>query len=196
VGVPFTTASLVLRRAGVKKGEVVLVLGANGAVGSAVVQLARGLGAKVLEGTRNDEGDVNTAKDPELSVLDALTTGKGVDVVVDTVGQPTLTRAAVAKLGRGGRLAFITAPRSGSTDLGIEMLEFYRKEKMLVGCNSLLYSVEELAEDLKEMTPKFEEGSLKAAKPGEWTEVKLEDGVQAYEKAGQRGAGKFVIVTG
>ncbi|KAE9372790.1 GroES-like protein [Stipitochalara longipes BDJ] len=194
IGVPFTTASLVLRRAGCKAGDVVLVLGANGAVGSAVVQLAKSLGAKVLLGTRDEKGDVNTAADPELKKIDELTGGKGVDVVVDTVGQPALTKASVAKLGRGGRLAFITAPRAGATELNVEMLDFYRKEKSLVGCNTLLYSVEEFAEELKALAPKFEDGSLKAAKQGEWNEAKLEDGVQAYEKASQRGGGKFVIV--
>lgn len=194
VGVPFTTASLVLRRAGCKEGDVLLVLGANGAVGSAVVQLAKSLGAKVLLGTRDEKGDVNTASDPELKKIDELTGGKGVDIVVDTVGQPALTKAAVAKLGRGGRLAFIAAPRTGATELGVEMVDFYRKEKSLVGCNTLLYSVEEFAEELKKLTPKFEDGSLQAAAPGEWNEMKLEEGVQAYEKAGQRGGGKFVIV--
>jgi NADPH:quinone reductase len=194
VPVPFTTASLVLRRAGTKSGDVVLVLGANGAVGSAVVQLARSLGAKVLLGTRDEKGDVNTATDPELKKIDELTGGKGVDVVVDTVGQPTLTRASIAKLGRGGRLAFIAAPRTGSTELGVEMVDFYRKEKSLVGCNTLVYTVEEFAKELKDLGPKFEDGSLKAAKEGEWNEAKLEDGVQAYEKSMQRGGGKFVIV--
>jgi NADPH:quinone reductase len=194
VPVPFTTASLVLRRASAKEGDVVLVLGANGAVGSAVVQLAKSIGAKVLLGTRDEKGDVNTAADPELKKLDELTGGKGVDVVVDTVGQPALTKAAVAKLGRGGRLAFIAAPRTGSTELGLEMVDFYRKEKAVVGCNTLVYTVEEFAEELKVLGPKFEDGSLQAAKPGEWNEAKLEDGVQAYVKAGQRGGGKFVIV--
>jgi NADPH2:quinone reductase len=194
VGVPFTTASLVLKRANAKEGDVVLVLGANGAVGSAVVQLAKSLGAKVLLGTRDEKGDVNTASDPELKKVDELTGGKGVDVVVDTVGLPALMKAAVAKLGRGGRLAFIAAPRTGATEVGIEMVDFYRKEKSLVGCNTLVYTVEEFAAVLRELGPKFENGSLMAAKAGECHEAKLEDGVQAYEKAGQRGGGKFVIV--
>ncbi len=194
VGVPFTTASLVLKRASAKEGDVVLVLGANGAVGSAVVQLAKSLGAKVLLGTRDEKGDVNTASDPELKKVDELTGGKGVDVVVDTVGLPALMKAAVAKLGRGGKLAFIAAPRTGATEVGIEMVDFYRKEKSLVGCNTLVYSVEEFAAVLRELGPNFENGSLTAANAGEWHEAKLEDGVQAYEKAGRRGGGKFVIV--
>lgn len=194
VGVPFTTAALVLRRAAAKKGECVLVLGANGAVGSAVVQLARSQGCKVLLATRNDEGDVNTASDPELEEVTGLTGGKGVDVVVDTVGQPALTRAATERLGRGGRLAFIAAPRTGSTELGVEMVGFYRVEKSLVGCNTLLYGVEEMAGVLEELVGKFESGELKASKEGEWKQVRLEDGVEAYEKAGKGGGGKFVIV--
>ena len=196
IGVPFTTASLTLRRANLSAGDVVLVLGANGAVGSAVVQIAKSKGCRVLSATRADGDDVNTAKDPELSAVDALTEGKGVDVVVDTVGQPALTSAAVLKLGRGGRLAFIAAPRTGATDLALEMTDFYRKEKTVIGCNTLLYSVEEFAELLKTLTPSFQEGDLKAAEENEWTQVKLEDGVDAYEKAKQRGAGKFVLVMG
>jgi NADPH2:quinone reductase len=197
VGVPFTTAALILSKACAKKGESVLVLGASGAVGSAVVQTAWSLGCRVLLATRNDSGDVNTAKDPELNALDALTAGKGVDVIVDTVGQPALTRASVLKLGRAGRVAFIAAPRGGSpgsTDLGIEMVDFYRKEKSLIGINSLLYSAEYFAEQLKAMSPKFEDGALKAAVEGEWNEVPLEDAVGAYEKSSQRGAAKFAIV--
>lgn len=195
-GVPFTTASLVLKRVGATQGESVLVLGANGAVGSAVVQLARAKGCKVLLATRNADGDVNSAKDPELKAVASLTDGKGVDAVVDTVGQPALTKAAVARLARGGRLAFIAAPRAGATELGIEMTSFYRMEKSLVGCNSLLYGVGELAGVLRELTEGFESGELKAAKEGDYTEVPLHDGVSAYERAGQRGSGKFVIVTG
>lgn len=194
VGVPFTTASLVLRRAGAEEGETVLVLGANGAVGSAVVQLAKMKGCKVLSATRNDAGDVNTASDPELEAVVKLTAGKGVDVVVDTVGSPALTRAAVGRLSRGGRLAFIAAPRTGATELGIEMTSFYRLEKTLVGCNTLLYSVEEFAGLLAELTAGFESGALRAANDDEYTKIKLEDGLAAYDKAGTRALGKVAIV--
>jgi NADPH2:quinone reductase len=194
LGIPFTTAALTLRKAGVKTDKTVLVLGANGAVGSAVVQVAKSKGCRVLLATRSNGFDVNTAKDPELAVVDGLTGGKGVDVVVDTVGQPALTKAAVLKLGRRGRLAFIAAPRSGGTDLALEMTDFYRKEKTVIGCNSLLYSVEEFADWMRDMIPGFENGELQTAVEKEWTQIKLEDGVEAYEKAGQRGAGKFVIV--
>lgn len=191
VGVPFTTASLTVRKAEVKKGESVLVIGANGAVGSAAVQIALSRGAKVFRGVRGEKGDVDTAGDPELKKLDELTSGKGVDVVIDTVGQPALTAAAAKKLGRGGRLVFIAAPRTGDTSLGIEMVDFYRLEKRLIGVNTLLYGVEEFAGELREMKGLFEEGTLKVE--GEWSQVRLEDGVEGYEKAGKKG-GKIVLV--
>jgi len=194
VGVPFTTASTVLLRTRVERGEKVLVLGANGAVGSAVVQLAVSLGAVVLKGTRDDKGDLNTAADPALTGLDSLTDGKGVNVVIDTVGQPSLTKSAIAKLTKGGRLGFIAAPRSGDETLGIEMTAFYRKDLELVGVNTLNVAVATFAKELESMAKKFEEGVLVGAKEGEWTEVKLEDGVHGYEKAGKKGEGKFVIV--
>ena len=196
VGVPFSTAALVLQRAGLKEGsgESVLVLGANGAVGAAVVRLARARGARVLEGVRNDSGDVNTASDPSLSALDTLTASKGVDIVIDTVGSPALTSAAVAKLARGGRLVFIAAPRGGESTLGVEMTGFYRKEGSLFGVNSLLYEVEEMGKLLGEMRGLFEKGVLKGAEEGSWNEVPLENGVEAYQLAGERGKGKFVLV--
>ncbi|KAH7382034.1 alcohol dehydrogenase-like protein [Cadophora sp. MPI-SDFR-AT-0126] len=196
IGVPFSTAALVLQRAGLTqgKGESVLVLGANGAVGAAVVQLARARGARVIEGVRSDKGDVNTASDPELTTLDTLTDGKGVDIVIDTVGSPSLTSAAIGKLSRGGRVVFIAAPRGGDTSLGVEMTGFYRKEASLYGVNSLLYSVEEMGVLLGGMRGLFEGGGLKGAEEGAWNEVPLENGVETYRMAGEKGKGKFVLV--
>lgn len=194
IGIPFTTAALILRKANTKKEDIVLVTGANGAVGSAVVQLGKSMGCRVLSATRSDRDDVNTASDPELNAIDRLTEGKGVDVVADTVGLPAITQAAVNKLAFEGRLSFIAAPKSGDTGMKIDMQSFYRQEKSLVGCNTLKYSVEEFAEEMKELTARFEEGSLEGARAGVWTEVKLEDGVEAYEKASLPRAAKFVIV--
>jgi NADPH2:quinone reductase len=192
VGVPYTTAATALRRTGAKKGDTVLVIGANGAVGSAVVQLAKGKGCKVLEASRQETADVNTSKDPGMEAIDGLTDGKGVAAVIDTVGQPALTAAAVAKLARGGTLAFIAGPRGGNQDLTFNMVDFYRNERNLAGVNTLLYSAEEYAEELKSIGEMFDNNLLAAGQ--EWKQVRLEEGVAGYESAAQKGAGKFVIV--
>lgn len=194
IGVPFTTAALTLRRASVKEGETVLVLGAKGAVGSAVVQLAKGKKCRVLGASRNDSEDINTVKDPSLEGLNALTQGKGVDAVVDTVGQPALMAAVVKKLAKRGRISFIAAPRTGSTEFDIDMKDLYREEKSILGCNSLLYSMKEMTEQMAALTEEFEKGVLVGAKEGEWTEVKLDDAVEVYGKAAAGTKQKFVFV--
>jgi NADPH2:quinone reductase len=67
VGVPWTTAFIVLHRAQTIATETVLVLGATGAVGSAVVQLARAKGCKVITASRRQTTDINILTDQELS---------------------------------------------------------------------------------------------------------------------------------
>jgi len=155
------------------------------------MQLARMEGCRVLAAVRNDDGDINTTWDPGLAKIDTLTAGKGLDLVIDTVGEPEVTRAAIAKLSRGGRLALLTA--RGTNELGLDMVDIYRNEKILLGCNSLLYPVEELAALMKVFTGAFEKGRLKAASNTNWTVVKLENAVETYEKANQHGAGRYMI---
>lgn len=132
------------------------------------------MGCRVLEGVRNDGG--------------------GVDIVVDTVGQPALAQAAIGKLAKGGRLAFIAVPRGGGTGLEMDMLSFYRREKSLIGCNSLSYRVEEMAREIGKLTEKFEKGMLKGVDEGAWTEIKLKHGFEAYKKAAEKKGIKIVIV--
>ncbi|PTB70303.1 GroES-like protein [Trichoderma citrinoviride] len=180
VGVPFTTASQMIERAAVTESDTVLVIGANGAVGSAASQLAQNIGARVIRATRDESGEVNTDKDPELHALDALTDGKGVDVVLDTVGSPTLTVNGLKKLAKGGRLAFISAPKSGAGDLTIDMRYFYRADLSLFGCNSLNPSAKEMARRLNAITGLFESGKLKP--DGKWTPVPLDQALDAYGK--------------
>ncbi len=90
-------------------------------------------------------------------------------------------------------MAFIAAPRTGETVLGIEMVDFYRLEKTVIGVNTLLYGAEDSVKELREMTAKFESGELSVGE-GSWGEVNLKDGVEAYERAGKRGGGKVVLV--
>ncbi|PTB79937.1 GroES-like protein [Trichoderma longibrachiatum ATCC 18648] len=193
VGVPFTTALQMVERAAVTESDTVLVIGANGAVGSAASQLVEDLGARVIRATRDESGEVNTDRDPELSALDVLTDGKGVDVVFDTVGSPTLTVNALTKLATSGRLAFISAPKTGARDLNIDMRDFYRSDLSLFGCNSLNPSAKEMARRLNAITTLFESGKLRP--DGRWTPVPLDQAVEAYEKLLTKATrGKYVIV--
>src|SRR4029077_2469086 len=71
IGVPFVTAMEGLRRAGMPKpDETVLVLGVNGKVGQAVVQIATWRGARVIGVVRKKEPYVGHTNAP-FEVIDA-----------------------------------------------------------------------------------------------------------------------------
>ncbi|MFI2242300.1 zinc-binding dehydrogenase [Streptomyces chrestomyceticus] len=104
-----------VRRARLKPGETVLVHGAAGGVGTAAVQLATALDAKVIA-VVSEPGKIDTAKAAgadEVVVADAfedavreLTGDRGVDIVVDPVGAGRVS-GSVRVLAREGRLLVI-----------------------------------------------------------------------------------------
>ena len=84
-------------RAQLKAGETVLVLGAAGGVGTAAIQIAKAVGAKVIAAASTDEkctlckslgadATINYTKENLRDSLKALTDGKGPDVIYDPVG--------------------------------------------------------------------------------------------------------------
>lgn len=84
-------------RAQLQAGETVLVLGAAGGVGTAALQIAKAMGARVIAAASSDEkcarlkalgadATLNYAKANIRDELKALTDGKGPDVVYDPVG--------------------------------------------------------------------------------------------------------------
>ena len=182
VGVPFTTAALILRRAMLRSTETVLVLGATGAVGSAVCQLAERKGCRVLRAARRDKPDVNLATDPEMKSARVLTGGKGPDVAIDAIGDPNLAGTALMSLANGGRLVFISAPKKGSTDLTFDMKYIYRHEISIIGCNSVLADIRDTAKDMDDMKKGFEEGGLQAEKEADLQMVDMKDVVDVYEQ--------------
>lgn len=104
------------RRGGVRPGETVLVMGAGGGIGTAAVQVALGLGGRVLAGVANDE-QVATAKAAgaqDVFVLEKgfsahvreLSEGRGVDVVLDPLGD-WLFDEALRALAPEGRVLVI-----------------------------------------------------------------------------------------
>jgi NADPH:quinone reductase-like Zn-dependent oxidoreductase len=109
IGVVGTSAELSLRRAGLLAGESVLVLGATGPLGAAVVQLARLAGAKrVIAAGRNPDrlAQVSPAADGvallgEEPLSDQLASlGGQVDLVVDPVWGPWARPAATGRPSR------------------------------------------------------------------------------------------------
>ena len=115
--VTYTTAYDALRMtAEVRPGETVLVLGAAGGVGSAAVELAKVLGARViaaassaakLDACRRLGADavINYTTESLKDRAKALS-GGGVDVVIDPVGGP-YSEAALRAMAVGGRFVVV-----------------------------------------------------------------------------------------
>ncbi|MBI6614374.1 quinone oxidoreductase family protein [Pseudomonas simiae] len=198
LGVPYTTAWDALERSGVTKGTRLLVMGANGAVGSATLALAKIRGAQVLAAVRRPEQvDVLQAQG-----FDAMTLGKpedlaaqvngvfkgGADVIFDTTG--FWLPAAVSALAPFGRIAIIAAPGDGYVQL--PALALYRKGGSVVGINSLLYTCEQCAVMLEQFGRFFDDGLLPL--PTGLREVALADGVQCYEAVNQGSADKIILL--
>lgn len=117
-GIPMnvlTAHFALVRRGGLREGETVLVHGAAGGIGTATIQLARALGAKVIavvstedkaEFARKAGADDVVLADGFKDAVKGLTGGKGVDIVVDPVGGDRFTDS-LRSLATEGRLLVI-----------------------------------------------------------------------------------------
>jgi NADPH:quinone reductase len=168
IGVPFVTAMEGFRRAGMpKKGETVLVMGVNGKVGQAAVQIATWHGARVIGVVRKSEpyeGHANSS----VAVVDASTTdlaarvreltdGKGADIVFNTVGDPYFQAAHKALALRGRQILISAIDRI----VQFNILEFYRGQHTYVGIDTLALSSTATGAVLRELGPGFASGHLK-----------------------------------
>jgi NADPH2:quinone reductase len=138
-------------RGAVTSGETVLVLGAGGGIGTASIDIAKALGARVIAGASSDDklavcrehgadDVINYATEDLRERIKALTAGRGVDVVVDPVGGP-FTEPALRSITWRGRLIVIgfaagEIPKiplnlvllKGSAIVGVFWGEFVRRE--------------------------------------------------------------------
>jgi len=112
-----TTLHALKQRAEMKRGEMLVVLGASGGVGLAAVEIGRVMGARVIACASSDDKldfarrygaseTINYATEDLRARLKELTGGKGVDVVYDPVGG-ALTEPALRSLGWKGRFLVI-----------------------------------------------------------------------------------------
>ncbi|HXB79514.1 MAG TPA: zinc-binding alcohol dehydrogenase family protein [Bradyrhizobium sp.] len=168
IGVPFVTAIEGFRRAGMpKSGETVLVMGVNGKVGQAVVQIATWAGARVIGVVRRSESYAGHSNSP-VEIVDASTTdvatrvreltgGKGADIVFNTVGDPYFLTANQS-LALRGRQILIAAI---NPVVPFNILEFYRGQHSYVGIDTLGLSSSATGAVLAELGPGFASGHLK-----------------------------------
>jgi NADPH:quinone reductase-like Zn-dependent oxidoreductase len=132
---------MLVSRAGVRPGESVLVIGAGSGVGSAAIQIAAHLGCHVVA-TAGTEAKLAKAKD--LGAHDVVshadeewpkrvrdaTGGRGVDVVVEHVGEAVFAKA-VTTLAYAGRLVTCGATTGAHAEVFLNHL--FAKQLSLLG---------------------------------------------------------------
>jgi NADPH2:quinone reductase len=187
IGVPFVTAMEGFRRAGIPKpGEAVLVMGVNGKVGQAAVQIATWHGARAIGVVRKAEayeGHANAAIDLiDASAVDVaarvreLTGGKGADIVFNTVGDPYFQAAHKSLALRGRQILIAAIDRI----VQFNILEFYRGQHSYFGIDTLGLSSVATGEVLRELAPGFAGGHLEPFPINPASVFSLEDAKRAF----------------
>ena len=127
-----------VHRGKVCKGEHVLVAGASGGVGSAVVQLVKRRGATVtaIAAKTKMEQVISIGADRVIDrnddVVDCLGENS-VDVVIDNVAGPGF-KSHLQALKRGGR--YVSSGSIGGPLVTLDMRTFYLKDLTLIGCTA------------------------------------------------------------
>jgi NADPH:quinone reductase-like Zn-dependent oxidoreductase len=137
----FLTAwHMLVARAGVRQGDVVLVLAGGSGVGQAAIQLARHFGARVFATSAPAKADRTRALGAE-EVFDhyagdfsrdvrRLTDGRGADIVIEHVGEATWDRS-VRSLAGGGRL--VTCGATSGPAATLDLRHLFARQLSLLG---------------------------------------------------------------
>ncbi len=134
----YGTAENMIHRAKVKKGDLVLIAGASGGVGSAAVQLAKRRGATVIAiaGKTKLEKLLEIGADKVISRDEdvvKLLGEKSVNVVIDNVAGPSFGKM-LKVLKRGGQ--FVSSGAIAGPLVELDMRDFYLKDLTLIGCTA------------------------------------------------------------
>jgi NADPH:quinone reductase-like Zn-dependent oxidoreductase len=189
VGVPFVTAVEGYRRSGwPQAGQVVVVLGANGKVGQAAVQLAAQAGATVIAVHRLEGPHIGHACIPVHTVngktedvavrIRELSNGHGADIVFNTVGSPYFEAANKALAKRGTMILIATVERPVPFDI----FTFYRAMHTYVGIDTLALDAVEAAERIASLHAGMEDGSLRPFAVADSGVYGLQDALVVYRR--------------
>lgn len=183
-------------------GETILILGASGGVGSAAIELAKVMGARVIAAASTDEklqvcknlgADelINYETEDLKTRLKEITNGQGVDVVYDAVGGK-YTETALRSLGWRGRLLVVgfAAGEIPKIPLNLALLS----ERSIIGVfwgDWVRRNPQEHFESMQTLAGWFEQGKIK---PLISETFSLDDAKDAIEHLASRKAlGKVAI---
>ena len=139
----FLTAwHMLVTRAGIKRGDHVLVIGASSGIGSVAIQIAKLHGAQVLASATSDEklklarslgadAVVNSTKESIAHIVRAWTQKRGVDIVFEHVG-PATWEQSIGSLAPTGRL--VTCGATTGPEVKLDLRYVYSRELNILGC--------------------------------------------------------------
>lgn len=198
-----TSYHALIDRAQLRAGETVLVLGAAGGVGTAAIQIAKAVGARVIAAASSDpkcnlcrelgaNATINYSTHNLRDELKTLTEGKGPDVIYDPIGGDLAEPAfrSIAWRGRYLVVGFAAGPipalpwnlalLKGASLVGVFWGDFARREAK---ANAAM---------LQELVHWYEQGKIK---PVIHQTMPMSELKTAYAEMGARGVmGKLVMV--
>lgn len=138
----FTVWANVFQAGRLRRGETVLIHGGTSGIGLTAIQLAREFGATPYATAGSDEkcaacrrfgcaAAINYRTQDFAEEIKRITDGRGVDVVLDMVGAPYMTRN-VRCLAMDGRLVMIAFLQGSKVD-GFDFMPVMRKRLVITG---------------------------------------------------------------
>lgn len=136
-----TAMHMLMDRTQVRAGDWVLAIGASSGVGSAAIQIAKQLGARVISTASNEakrelalklgaDFVVDSTKTDWPAEVRKLTNKRGVDLIVEHVGGDVLPKCFEC-LARGGTV--VTCGATAGRDISFNLWPFFVKQQRLVG---------------------------------------------------------------
>jgi NADPH:quinone reductase-like Zn-dependent oxidoreductase len=135
-----TSYQMLVKRAKLKENEFVLIYGATSGVGSAAIQIARDINAKIITTVGNKDKfnyAYNMGADyvldhtkPYTSLIKDITKNRGVDVVFEHIG-PITWDNSLKVLNKGGRL--VTCGSTTGATVSIDLRHLFSKQQTILG---------------------------------------------------------------
>jgi acryloyl-coenzyme A reductase len=194
----FPVALTLLRKVGLQADDTVLVSGASGAVGNAVVQSARALGARAIAAVGSERGAarlrelpaavapeliIDYAVDPTFAPQVKASEPAGASIYVETASEPAVWGEALKALARRARVAVIGSHAGPIVEMNNNWL--FRQRVTIYGCSGSSLAAYADALDLAA------EGRVV---PNIDSVLPMNEAVQAYQRLMDRqNTGKIVL---
>lgn len=179
------------RRGRLQEGETLLVMGAAGGIGTAALQVGRGLGARVIAGVADDaQAQTATAAGAEevlilregfAAQVREMTGGRGADVVLDPLGD-WLFDEAIRGLAPEGRILVVGFAAGGIPALKVNRLLLRNISAVGVAWGAFLdQDADLMADQGRSLNAMFEAGVLRPHIGGRYTFAEIPEALQLLQ---------------